>query len=124
MDRERKRDNQLTGKDIIFMLFVLRYASQLSITDLLIHYPFIPFTYSHPGLAHRIRAIGVHDIAGTRMFGWVRGSHCKQRGTRSLEIVTSPFNGSAVGGVEEVSRIADKIRLSGKVDNVVGEETE
>ena len=44
--------------------------------------------------------------------------------TWSLKIVTSPFNGSAVGSVKEVSRIADKIRLFGKVDNVVGEETE
>ena len=44
--------------------------------------------------------------------------------TWSLKIVTSPFKGSAVGSVKEVSRIADKIRLFGKVDNVVGEETE
>jgi len=40
--------------------------------------PFIHFTYSHPGLAHRIQVIDVHGISGTRVFGWVRGSRCNR----------------------------------------------
>ena len=39
--------------------------------------PFVPVTYSHPGLAHRRQTIDVHDIAGIRVFGWVRGSRCR-----------------------------------------------
>ena len=34
------------------------------------------------------------------------------------------FNGSAVGDVENLSRIANRICLSGKVDNIIDEETE